>query len=410
MAQNEDDEEVYELSPFTIDESETQGYLATSTLAGTRIKTDLRDIGAAISVVTAEFMDDIGATDAQTLLSYTSNTEVGGYQGNFAGPSDERFSEFGNNNFGAIRARYMQNEARTDPQLNTRIRGLGKADLTRGYFLTDIPFDSYNTDRVTVSRGPNSLLFGIGSPGGVVNNSTKQAVQGSDFGEFKVRFDNYSSWRTEIDYNKSLIDGRVALRVAVLKDSLEYKQEPAFEDQERFYGALDIVLFENESSDVLDATIFRFNGEDGVQAGSPVEVIPPTMAYHNWFEPIPANISQFTGGTPPPNIVSPSEGGTWQYQALNDDPLTAQANDSSILTNTHPSIFKHVGLVYADENTGMPNVGLPGSGLQGYTGFIQWRTNRGDTLGSTGLAGTPVAIATFGPDAPGDTPPWENTG
>lgn len=163
-AQEEREQPIFDLSPFTIDASEDTGYTATSTLAGTRIRTDLKDLGSAISVVTTELMGDISATDASTLLSYTANTEVGGYQGNFSGGET--------NNVGRV----MQTDARTNPQLNQRVRGLGNADLTRGFFLTDIGFDSYNTDRVEVSRGPNSLLFGIGSPGGVINNSPKSLL------------------------------------------------------------------------------------------------------------------------------------------------------------------------------------------------------------------------------------------
>ena len=191
LSAQEEEENVFTLSPFSVDESETQGYLATSTLAGTRIKTDLKDLGSAISVVTEEFMDDVGATDALSLLSYTANTEVGGIQGNFSGATDTGDG------------RFVQTDARTNPQNNQRVRGLLKADLTRGYFLTDIPFDSYNTERVTVSRGPNSLLFGIGSPGGVINNGTKQAIHNDNFGEIGVRMDNYGSWRTNFEYNKS---------------------------------------------------------------------------------------------------------------------------------------------------------------------------------------------------------------
>ncbi|MDA0348337.1 MAG: TonB-dependent receptor plug domain-containing protein [Verrucomicrobia bacterium] len=377
FAQNEDDEDVFELTPFTVDESETQGYLATSTLAGTRIKTDLRDLGAAISVVTSEFMDDIGATDANTLLSYTSNTEVGGYQGNFNGAQSDNTS------------RFINNDGRTNPQRNQRIRGLGEADLTRGYYLTDIGFDSYNTDRVTISRGPNSLLFGIGSPGGVINNSTKQAIHDRDFGELKVRFDNYSSWRTELDYNKSIVKDRVALRVALLNEGLKYKQDPAFEDQTRFYAALDVVLLKNEGSDFLEPTRFRMNFEDGEQSGSPVEVIPPTVAYDNWFEPLSPSIQQYTGSKPTAAVLSPSDGGTWEFQALHDDPLGTQANESKVHTNVHPSNFRHVGIYYPGK--GAPaSVGLPGSNIQGYTSLIPWRTNL-DTLASTGLAGSPVA-------------------
>ena len=376
-AQNEDDE-VYELSPFTVDETETQGYLATSTLAGTRIKTDLKDLGSAISVVTSEFMDDISATDAQTLLSYTSNTEVGGSQGNFTGAQTSNTG------------RFYDNDARTNPQRNQRIRGLGEADLTRGYYLTDIPFDSYNTDRVTVSRGPNSLLFGIGSPGGVINNSTKQGILNSDFGEISIRLDNYGSWRAVMDFNKTLVEDRVALRIAILEESQEFKQKPAFEDQNRFYAALNVVLFKNEGSDAFDATRFRANFERGERKGSPVEVIPPAIAYEGWFEPTPSSISQYTGATPAANVRSPSEGGTWEFQALHDDPLGTQANESKVGTNVHPSNFRHVGIYYPGQGAAA-SVGLPGSNIQGYTSLIPWRAGSGDTLDSTGLAGSPVA-------------------
>ena len=74
-------EEIIELSPFTVSSTTDVGYTATSTLAGTRLRTDLKDLGSAISVITKEFLKDTGATDAGTLLSYTTNTEVGGGSG-----------------------------------------------------------------------------------------------------------------------------------------------------------------------------------------------------------------------------------------------------------------------------------------------------------------------------------------
>lgn len=382
-----DQEPIFDLSPFTVDASEDTGYSATSTLAGTRIRTDLRDLGSSISVVTSEFLEDTGATDAASLLSYMGSTEVGGAHGNFSGAEA---SDTG---------RFVQPGERANPQFNQRIRGLGAADLTRGLFLTEIPFDSYNTDRVTVSRGPNSLLFGIGSPGGVIDNSLKPAIQNTNFGELKIRFDNYGSLRTELDFNKNLVDGRVALRIAALKDDQEFKQEPAFEDAERFYAAMNIVLFKNESSNALDATRFKVNGEWGKSNALPVEIIPPTVAYHGWFEPIPKSIEQFSGSPPTSVALSPSEGGTWEYQATYNPFLSS--DESDINTNSHQWIARHISAVFS-QNNNIPDYGT-GDGLQGSTGLIPWRTNL-DTLDSSGLAGTPGAINAFGVNAPGDTP------
>lgn len=250
FAQQEDEEPVYDLSPFTISEEETIGYQATTTLAGSRLKTNLRDVGAAVSVVTKEIFDDTGATDGATILSFMANTEVSGPNGNFA---DVSFTA----------SRPNPSEQQRMPQNAQRVRGLAKASLTRGFFLTDIPFDSYNSDRVTVNRGPNSLLFGIGEPGGVINNAVNGASIGQDFGELSVRVGERGSYRTTIDYNKVLIEDRLALRFSALNENTEYQQRPTYERDERFYLALNFTLFQNEGSDFFDKTVLRGNFEQG---------------------------------------------------------------------------------------------------------------------------------------------------
>src|SRR5580658_5051626 len=54
-----DQEEPTVLSPFVVDASEDKGsYKANSTLAGTRVRTDLNDVASSISVVTAQFLQD----------------------------------------------------------------------------------------------------------------------------------------------------------------------------------------------------------------------------------------------------------------------------------------------------------------------------------------------------------------
>src|SRR5882672_7619335 len=70
------DEEAVVLSPFVVEAKENKGYLATTTLAGTRIRTELGDLGAAISVVTKKVFEDTGAVNAQTILQYAVNMEV----------------------------------------------------------------------------------------------------------------------------------------------------------------------------------------------------------------------------------------------------------------------------------------------------------------------------------------------
>ncbi len=79
------EEEVIVLSPFEVTAEPSTGYAAVTTLAGTRVRTTLRDIGSAISVVTPALLRDVGATDNRSLMQYTTNTEVAGVRGNFSG-------------------------------------------------------------------------------------------------------------------------------------------------------------------------------------------------------------------------------------------------------------------------------------------------------------------------------------
>jgi len=57
---------------------------ARDTLAGARARTDLKDAASSIAVATDQFLKDTGADNSKNLLTYTTNTEVGGLHGNIA--------------------------------------------------------------------------------------------------------------------------------------------------------------------------------------------------------------------------------------------------------------------------------------------------------------------------------------
>ena len=65
------DDTIVALSPFEVRADEDRGYRATSTVAGTRLRSELKDLAASISVVTRDFIQDVNATDLTTLLVYT---------------------------------------------------------------------------------------------------------------------------------------------------------------------------------------------------------------------------------------------------------------------------------------------------------------------------------------------------
>jgi outer membrane receptor protein involved in Fe transport len=84
LENTESPDETIVLSPFVVDASQDTGYQAASTLAGTRIRTNLTDVAASIQVVTKEMLQDTGSRNSADLLVYTTNTEVGGIGGNFS--------------------------------------------------------------------------------------------------------------------------------------------------------------------------------------------------------------------------------------------------------------------------------------------------------------------------------------
>ena len=354
-AQENDEEEIYELSPFTIAEDTGEEYLATSTLAGTRLQTQLRDLGAAISVMTPQLFEDTGATDAESVLAYGLNTEISGANGNFA---DVNLS----------RGVSDTTAARREPHKANRIRGLAEATLTRAQFLTDIPFDNYNTSRVTINRGPNSLLFGIGSPGGVIDNGIKAASLGRDFGEISVRFGERGSHRETVDYNKVLIEDRVAIRFAAMNESLEFQQRPAFEDDQRFFLALDVVLVKNENSDIFGPTSLRGSLETGEISGTPVNIIPPADALKGWFQNDHYSRSQeqYTG-VPLPGWVD--DGSFVPRRTIDNFEVAKQfggqvpggARFSLGGGMTFQTYWDWVPLIYDSPSTDIPNQGLGGS-------------------------------------------------
>jgi outer membrane receptor protein involved in Fe transport len=266
------DEEIVELSPFEVSANEAaDGYQVKDTLGGTRVRTDMSDVASSISVVSKKLLEDTGITNAQQLLVYTTNTEVGGLNGNYSGVSSRGTGVQGNAEQGRL----------SNPSSVNRARGLTPMDNTRNYFLSEIPWDSYNIDRIDISRGPNSFLFGVGSPSGISNASTKEASFKNE-GAFEVRYGSYNSIRESLDYNKELIGGELAVRLDLVNDDTKFKQEPAFNHSQRAYAAL---RYDPKALNASSAkTSIKANAEYGrVRSNNPRE-LPPLDFITGYFD------------------------------------------------------------------------------------------------------------------------------
>ena len=214
------EDETVVLSPFQVTADRDNGYIATNSLAGSRLNSPLVDTPASISVLTKDFLDDIGALNVNQAVEFALNTgnDIGG------GGSDVGATT-GNNLVGR--------------DYNLMIRNYRNATQTRSYFDTILTGDAFNIDRIDISRGPNSLLFGIGSVGGIVNVTPKQALIGRNTNEVLLRTGSYSRNRAALDVNRTLIDEKLAVRINLMYQDADGYHDFEADDQRR--GALALV-------------------------------------------------------------------------------------------------------------------------------------------------------------------------
>ncbi|GJD15254.1 ferrichrome-iron receptor [Rivularia sp. IAM M-261] len=125
---------------------EQDGYRVPNATTGTRTDTPLRDIPASIQVVPRKIIEDRAVTNVAEALQNISGVNVGIYGGNVALPRLRGFDS--NNSF-----------------------------FRNGSSLASFNYDNFNTDnleQIEVLKGPASVLFGQGSPGGIINLVTKK--------------------------------------------------------------------------------------------------------------------------------------------------------------------------------------------------------------------------------------------
>ena len=85
---------------------------------------------------------------------------------------------------------------------------------------TYTPQDSFNSDRIEISRGPGVIAYGDTDATGVINLTSKRGRFRNEY-EVQARFDDRGSQRFTADLNRVLIDKRLALRLNLIDSDLE---------------------------------------------------------------------------------------------------------------------------------------------------------------------------------------------
>ncbi len=228
-------EEPVTLSPFQVVASGDVGYRASNTTSGTSLNTPLKELPMTIQVVTAEFINDIGATDFTEALAYSPGVFIGteaaagglnSANANVGGGSAERSASAGarGNRFANV-VTIRGFDVPFQNRLGFRVGGLVVTPTTNialGGLL-----DSVNMDRLEVVKGPNSLLYGIGVLSGIVNAIPKKPVSKPVL-EFGISGGDYGFQRATVDASTPL------LRKGKEGHSLNLRVAGAWENREHY--------------------------------------------------------------------------------------------------------------------------------------------------------------------------------
>jgi hypothetical protein len=259
------------LSPFTVEAGTEKGYLATQTLNGTRLKTDLKDIGSSLTVFTEQLMDDLGANSIYDLMTFAPNTD----------PFVMTTSDItGNgNDFINIPTKYVS-------------RGGATTVVAQDFFSNGIPQDRYNSESLTFTRGPNAILFGLGNAAGAFLSSTKRA-KGTNAYSYELQMDDRGGHRSVVDLNQVLIKRYLSVRYAGLFTGMNSFRLHTNDYQQRNFFTLNFTPFRK--------TTLRVNYDTGHIQQNAVRPWPDYDAVSPWLaagKPMIPTYVNVAGGKP----------------------------------------------------------------------------------------------------------------
>ncbi|HYX15554.1 MAG TPA: TonB-dependent siderophore receptor [Nostoc sp.] len=218
---------------------EQDGYRVTNTTTGTKTDTPLRDIPQSIQVVPQEVLRDQQVTRIEDAVR-----NVPGVNQSF--------------NFGPLAVFTIRGFTAT------------QTNLLRDGLLDPVAGESTelsSIDRVEVLKGPASVLFGLGNPGGSINLISKRPLSEPFYG-IDATVGTYSYYRGAIDLSGPLDDSKTAL----YRLNVAYRNSDSFVD---FFNGESINISPVISVAISEKTNLTLEGEyiktkDSYASGVPV--------------------------------------------------------------------------------------------------------------------------------------------
>lgn len=244
--------EAIKLSPFEV-KADAKGYFASNTLSGTRLNSKLEDLGASISVVTKQQMEDFSLTNINDIFLYEANTEG---TGTYTDITIDRAGVVLDNTVGGFPG---PGETKGPAGAN-RIRGMGQANIAKGGYAASgrVPIDPINVESIEISRGPNSSIFGLGLASGMVNILPIQANTQKERTKVEMRADSYGGVRAALDHNQPIVANVLAVRGTAVYQEEGFTRDPSYSRTKR-YNAL--MTYKPFKSTTLRASFERYEND-----------------------------------------------------------------------------------------------------------------------------------------------------
>ncbi|MSU48304.1 MAG: hypothetical protein EXS37_04290 [Opitutus sp.] len=259
------------LSVFEVSDSKDVGYRASVTASGTRTGEELKNVPQTITVLTNEFLRDTGATDSLNAMEYV----IGG----------------GNKPLNSL-------------DVNRFVfRGAINVAPSRNFHAWFVPSDSFSTERIDIVRGPNSILFGEGDPGGMMNINTKRAKFRNEV-SVASRVGSWNQFRNTVDANY-LVRPNLGVRVNLVYDTRDNWQKWVGHERQGIHFT---TTLRSKSGD----TQLRYEGEYGKYIRRVPQVFPKDQ-FSLWDGRTPYAFNAATGPAGTQRLSSATGTNQWVW-------------------------------------------------------------------------------------------------
>jgi outer membrane receptor for ferric coprogen and ferric-rhodotorulic acid len=170
------DQDIIQLSPFTVTTEQDTGYKATNSIGATRTNTPVRDVPLSINIFTPDLYNDLVINNSVDLEAYDATLINGG--------ADPRSDQ-------VIQQQYNQ----------FLFRGFRQNWFLRDGIREYDPRDTQGLDSVEVIDGPVAPLYGLTYPGGIIQMNSKVVDFSKNFTDIRLTTGSYGEYRASLDSN-----------------------------------------------------------------------------------------------------------------------------------------------------------------------------------------------------------------